>query len=199
MTTEPTSKAVLSPAALFRRALGRAFRRDQSGAVAVEFALLALPFFAIIAAILETAFFFFASQILDSAVDNSVRFLRTGQAAEASYEISDFRDAICDRLFGLFDCNKLQIEVNTVTSFSDASFELPLDPDTYEWKDMWDDPDLLYKPGGGNDIVTVRVYYKWPTMFDILGFNLSNAGEGFRLLAAVRVFQNEPFAAGGGS
>lgn len=160
--------------------------------MAVEFALLALPFFAIIAAILETAFFMLGSQILDSAVDNSVRLLRTGQAED--YEISDYRNAICDRLFGLFDCNKLQIEVNTVSTFSDASFEMPLDPDTFEWKDMWENPALLYDPGKGSDIVTVRVYYKWPTFVDLLDFNLANAGPGHRLLASVRVFKNEPFS-----
>ncbi|MBU1176471.1 MAG: pilus assembly protein [Alphaproteobacteria bacterium] len=191
-----TDRSALTKAAPPRRGRRRGFRCDQDGAVAVEFALLALPFFAIIAAILETAFFFLASQVFDSAVDNSVRLLRTGQAQVQNYTVETYRTAICDRLFGLFDCtiagDKLHVEVNTAANFAAASFAYPLeeDPDTgiYEWKDT-----ELYTPGEGSQIVTVRVYYKWPTILDIMGFNLANAGDGYRLMAAVRVFRNEPF------
>lgn len=186
------NRGQMSPAALLRRAFARGFRRDENGAVAIEFALLALPFFAIISAILETAFFFLSAQIFDAAVDNSVRLLRTGQAQTQSYTIATYRNAICDRLFGLFDCSKLHIAVNTVASFSAANFSYPLAEDLltgdFEWKDT-----EVYTPGEGSQIVTVKVYYKWPTIVDLMGFNLSNAGEGYRLMAAVRVFRNEPF------
>ena len=184
----------LSPAALMRRSLTRAFRRNERGAVAVEFALLALPFFAIIGAILETSFFFLSSQLLDSAVDTGSRLVRTGQTAD--YSAENFRTAICDNLYGLFDCNKLEIQVNTVSSFSSASFSSPLDPDTMDWSDEWKAAKLVeggFNPGNASQVVMVRVYYKWPTMLDILGFNLSNAGDGNRLMGAVRVFKNEPF------
>lgn len=191
-TTTITGKA-LSPARLMARALTRGFRRNERGAVAVEFGLLALPFFAIIGAILETSFFFLSSQLLDSAVDNSARLVRTGQAqSQEDYTVDNFRTAICDRLYGLFDCDQLKIQVKTVASFSTASFSSPLDPDTLDWTEEWKGTET-YQPGEGSQIVTLRVYYKWPTMLDILGFNLSNAGEGYRMMAAVRVFKNEPF------
>jgi Flp pilus assembly protein TadG len=46
----------------FRRLrTGRAFARNADGAVAVEFALLALPFFAIIGAILQTSVVFLST------------------------------------------------------------------------------------------------------------------------------------------
>lgn len=174
----------------------RGFRRDENGAVAIEFALLSIPFFAIISAILETAFLFLASQIFDSAVDNAVRLVRTGQAQAQSYTAAQFRASICDRLFNLFECgetsDKLFIEVKTVPSFAAASFAYPLEenPTTgvFEFKGT-----EIYTPGDGSQIVTVRAYYKWPTILDIMGFNLANAGDGYRLLAAVRVFRNEPF------
>ncbi len=66
------------------RTMGR-FRRDEKGVTAVEFGLLSLPFFAIIGAILETSLIFMASQILDSAVNDSARLIRTGQAQAANF------------------------------------------------------------------------------------------------------------------
>lgn len=195
---KPDSKpnTALHPAALVRRACARPFARNQHGAVAVEFALLALPFFAIIGAILETSIFFLSSQILDSAVDNSVRLLRTGQAQTQNYTIDTFRTSICDRLYGMFDCDenskKLHIEVDTTTSFANANFGYPLETDSETGEVDWTDTEI-YTPGIGSEIVTVRVYYKWPIVLDIMGFNLSNTGDGHRLMAAVRVFKNEPF------
>lgn len=189
------NKTAISPNALVRRSVGRAFGHDQRGAVAVEFGLLALPFFAIIAAIMETAFFFLASEILDSAVDSSVRLLRTGQAQSQGLTADQFEYTICDRLYNLFDCDKLQIDVRTVTNFASASFSLPLGDD-FEWSTDFEDT-KLYEPGYGSQIVSVRVYYKWPTLLDFFGFNLSNAGPGHRLMASVRVFKNEPFGGSG--
>ncbi len=43
----------------FGRLLGR-YRRDSKGATAIEFAFVALPFFALLFAIIETALVFFA-------------------------------------------------------------------------------------------------------------------------------------------
>ncbi|RYE39513.1 MAG: pilus assembly protein, partial [Hyphomicrobiales bacterium] len=55
------------------------FGRDDRGVTIIEFGILALPFFTIIAAILETSLVFFAGQILDSAVQDAGRLIRTGQ------------------------------------------------------------------------------------------------------------------------
>ena len=51
--------------------LARRFARAQDGAAAVEFALVAAPFLALIFAILETALVFFAGQTLEAAVCRS--------------------------------------------------------------------------------------------------------------------------------
>jgi Flp pilus assembly protein TadG len=194
MKPNRSNSKALSPAALLRRAFWRGFARDQRGTTIVEFALLALPFFAIVGAILETAFFFLSSQLLDSAVDISTRLIRTGQAQTQGYTAEAFRNSICDNLLNLFDCSpdKFRVNVETTSTFSSASFAYPLeldeDTDEYEWTDT-----QVYSPGEGDEIVTVRVYYKWPTMLDLMGFNLANVGEGHRLMASVRVFKNEPF------
>jgi len=176
---------------LARFVRGGRFVRNDRGTTLIEFGLLALPFFAIVAAILETAFVFLAANVLDGSLDYATRLLRTGQAQQATpspYTITEYRAAMCDRLFGLFDCDKLKLRVHTVTSFATASVGYPLDPDTGDWVAT-----ELYKPGTGGDIVIAEAYYKWPTLVDLFSFNLSNDPDHTRLLASVRTFKNEPF------
>jgi len=162
--------------------------RDDSGATMVEFGILALPFFSIIGATLETALVFLASQVLDGAVNDASRLIRTGQAQGAGFELQDFRLQVCDHLFGLFDCDALKIKVHTLTQFATISYEIPVDEDTGDWTIVQD-----YNPGGPSSIVFVEVYYKWPTILNLFGFNLANQPDGTRLLGSSRVFKNEPF------
>jgi Flp pilus assembly protein TadG len=61
----------------------RRFARAEDAAAAVEFALVAAPFLALIFAILETALVFFADQTLETAASNSARLIMTGQAQMA--------------------------------------------------------------------------------------------------------------------
>lgn len=174
----------------------RGFLRDERGTTAIEFGILGIPFFALLAAILETSYVFLAGQILDTAVQDSARFIRTGQMQKANYDLADFNQAICDGLYGLFDCTKLRINITTVSKFSDAVITSPLpttcNPTTCDWAI----PEA-FAAGGASDVILVRVYYKWPTIVNLGGFNLSNTGANSRLLGSVRVFSNEPFGTPG--
>ena len=64
--------------ALFARA--RNFLICTRGATAVEFALVAAPFFALLIAILQTALIFLAQQVLQTATTEAARLVMTGQA-----------------------------------------------------------------------------------------------------------------------
>lgn len=176
---------------LFGRRTGRrkGFLADQRGALAIEFAILAIPFFALVGAILETAEVFLASQLLDSAVQDASRLILTGQAQNANFDLQKFNDTVCDGLFGLFDCSKLEIRVNTVTDFADATAGSPIDP---KHPEQWT---LVqqFQPGTGSDIVMVQVYYKWPVILNFGGLSLATSPDGTHLMGAVRVFKNEPF------
>ncbi len=172
------------------------FARDENGAVAVEFAFLALPFFTLIFAILETSVVFLAGQILDSAVQDASRKIRTGRPEAATVDL--FRAQICERLFGMFNCDELKIKVSVVASFAAATITSPInpdcagstDPDDCGWTAEFAAP--AYNAGGRTDIVLVQAYYKWPTIVNLPGFNLATQAGDSRLLSAVRVFRNEP-------
>ena len=167
----------------------RRFARSERGTTAIEFGLLALPFFAIIAAILETAIVFFAAQILDSGVQDTTRLIRTGQAQQAGFTISEFRDELCDHLYGMFDCDQLKIKVTTIATFSAAGVSAPVDPDDGTWTIA-----EAYDQGQGSSVILVEVYYKWPIVLNFASFDLADLPDDTRLLGAARVFRNEPFS-----
>jgi len=176
---------------------GERFRRDDNGVTDVEFAILALPFFTIISAILETAMIFLGGQFLDSAVQDASRLVRTGSAQ--AFNTVQFREQLCNGLYGLFDCEagpgeRLRIRVEVINSFSAAQIGYPLSSgeDCTEDGCDW----VLsegFTPGLGGDVVLVQAYYKWPTLINLPGFNFGNLPDGSRLMGASRVFKNEPF------
>ena len=64
------------------RRKGRGFWRNNRGATAVEFGLIALPFLGLIAGLLETGLMMFADSALDQATNRAARMIRTGQAQQ---------------------------------------------------------------------------------------------------------------------
>jgi Flp pilus assembly protein TadG len=170
------------------RKLARRFVRRQDGAAAVEFALVAAPFLALTFAILETAMVFFAGQTLEAAAADSARLIMTGQAQTAGYTASDFKKAVCDRIYGLFDCtNGVTVNVQSYSSFASVPTSQPIVNGQLNTQNMG------YSPGGPGDIVVVSLYYQWPIYVSMLGNSLSNLNGGNRLLAATSVFRVEPY------
>ena len=169
--------------------LARRFVRQQSGVAAVEFGMIAAPFLALIFAILETSVIFFAGQALETAVADSGRLIMTGQAQTQGFDQNAFKNAVCAKIFGLFDCqNGVYVDVKTFTSFQNVTTPSPVDASGNFQNNF------SYQPGGPGDIVVVRLFYQYPVYVSLLGFNLSNVNGGKRLLAATAVFRNEPYA-----
>src|SRR5262245_2813343 len=79
--------------------------RDQHGSVAVEFAIIAPIFFFLMFVIAETALIFIAEQVMDNAVFESARLIRTGQVQTANMSQTDFRNNVCNRMSVFINCN----------------------------------------------------------------------------------------------
>src|SRR5436309_9158803 len=119
-TTRP-SRAKLLPVGAVRR-----FARAQDGAAAVEFSLVAAPFLALMFAIMETALVFFAGQTLETAVADSARLIMTGQAQSQSFSATQFKDSVCAKIAGLFNCSSgLYVDVKTYSSFGSVDNSTP--------------------------------------------------------------------------
>ena len=108
--------------------LARRFARQQDGAAAVEFALVAVPFLALLFAILETALVFFAGQTLEAAAADSARLIMTGQAQTGELLAMPTSRPRCARIYGLFDCaNGVYVDVKSYSSFATINTSSPID------------------------------------------------------------------------
>ena len=173
------------------RIFGRRVRRlarQEDGSAAVEFALVATPFLALLFAILETAFIFFASQTLEAAVADSGRLIMTGQAQTSGWTAATFKNQVCARIFGLFDCtNGVYVNVQKYSSFGAATVTTPYTNGEF------DPTKTGYNAGDPGEIQVVQLFYRWPVYLSLLSNNLANQSGSKRLLVATSVFRNEPF------
>lgn len=165
------------------------FAEDRRGATAVEFSLIAAPFFFLIFGLLEVCMIFIMSTVMEHAVSEASRPLRTGEAQEAGMNQAQFRQAVCNELFDMLDCDShLYIDVRTVSNFGSSPTGSALGADGEV-----DDTDFIFEPGGPNDIVAVRVFYEWDLITPFISQPLRNMAGNKTLLQANAVFRNEPF------
>jgi len=172
-----------------RRSGCGAFMADNRGATAVEFALVALPFMALIVALIQTFVVFFAQGLLESVAQQSSRLILTGQVQSQQMKKDDFKNAVCAQAVILFSCDGVMVDVQVVSAWSAASTSAPTLTFGNDGKvtNIWQ-----FNPGDAGDIIVVRVMYQWPVLMGPLGFNLSNLPNGNRLIMASAAFQNEP-------
>jgi Flp pilus assembly protein TadG len=165
----------------------RRFRRSRGGSAAVEFALVAPVFFALLFAILETAIMFLAGQVLQTITQESARMILTGQAQTASYTPAQFQTYVCSQIPALFSCGNIYVDVESYSTFTGVTIASQIDGSKNFINNM------QYNPGGPGDIVVVRVFYAWQLFVTGLGYNISNLSGNQRLLVATAAFRNEPY------
>lgn len=170
----------------------RRFRRSKRGAAALEFALVAPVFVALLFAILETGIMFLANQLLETITQESARMIETGQAQTASYSESQFASYVCSQVPSvLFNCGNISIDVENYPSFSSITLANPIDS-----SGNFSASNFQYNTGGPCDIVVVRLFYPWQLFVTGLGWNPSNMTGDQRLLSATAAFRNEPYGGG---
>lgn len=187
------SNASISPVRqpLFRGLLPR-FRRARGGAVAVEMALIATPFFMLMFGVLELSLIFLVSSSLENATAQAARTIRTGSFQNgATPTAAAFKTSICNA-FGWMqsDClSNLYVDVRTFSSFSQVTAPQPIQ------NGVFNPASLTCNPGGPGDIVVVRAYYQWPLIAPLMSQALQQLNSGKTLLTSTATFRNEPYTA----
>ena len=175
---------------LLRSRLLRSRRRlDERGSAAVEFAIIAPIFFFLMFVIAETALIFIAEQVMDNAVFETARLIRTGQVQQASMSKQDFTNQVCARISVFISCSSpnFYLDVKSYDTFASMTASSPLDED----EDFTDSG--AFEFGSPNDIVVVRAYYQWPTNKIFGSLSLKNLSNGKRLIGSWSAFCNEPY------
>jgi Flp pilus assembly protein TadG len=175
--------------AAVREALRR-FRRNRRGSAAVEFALVAPVFIALLFAIFETTLVFFAGQVLENGVQDSGRLFFTNQANCSGMSQTDFKQSICDRVSALMSCSGVDIDVRSYAAGTAITIADPINGSgNYSSNSVYQPPVC----NSTDQTVVVRGFYQWPLIVTGLGYNIANIGRGSsnskRLLAATSAFR----------
>lgn len=168
------------------------FARAKRGSAAVEFAIVAMPFFLLTIGLAEISMMGFAQTSLDLGVSEAARQIRTGQAQLGGMSEGDIRDEICEEInnFVVLECDdNLFIDVDRFDSFVDAS-NAENDPIQ---EGEFQDTGFGYNPGAQSDIVVVRAYYRWKVLTPMFEPVFQNVSGGERILVTTMMFRNEPF------
>ncbi|MDJ0613271.1 MAG: pilus assembly protein [Rhizobiaceae bacterium] len=162
------------------------FETEEDGATAVEFALIAGPFFLLIFAILETSIMFFAGQYFETAVDDTARLLRTGQLGPGT-TAAQFRAELCNRVTIILNCNDVTFDVQVAGTFDGLGDPPEPDPLTGDLPgDSIDNP-------GPDLIMQVSASYKWPIYTNFAAPLLHAPGGNYSLLRVTSVMRTEPY------
>lgn len=169
----------------------RLFRRRSDGSVAVEFAMLSVPFLSLIFAIFQTSMVHITGQVLQTAVTDASRLIMTGQAQNGAMTKDQFKAEICKRVTALFNCNSLLLlDVQTpVGGWAAASIADPpvvggvIDPDQLN----------TFNLGTQGSIVVVRAMIAYPIIVPLVGQSFVNLSGNKLLIMASAAFQNEPY------
>ncbi|MDE2384162.1 MAG: pilus assembly protein [Alphaproteobacteria bacterium] len=176
----------------------RRFDASERGAAAVEFALLAPPFLLILGVIMETGLMMFTEYTLQSAVQDSSRLVRTGQAQSTPLSAAQFKTKICGTAGVIIDCsNKVTVYVRSDANFATLKTNLPNFLTIGGAVGTTPAGPNCYNPGQPSQPAAVVATYDW--YFNMWGMSfLGNiAGNTARRLVGFAIFQNEPYPSAG--
>jgi Flp pilus assembly protein TadG len=180
---------MFAPWKSIRRKLRR-FGRADEGAVAIEFGLVAVPFFMLIFGLAEISLMGLAQTNLDYATSETGREIRTGRAQLDGATYTEITESVCAN-FGRFmavDCDtNLFVDVRTYDAFVDIDTDPPVVDGVLQTDGFG------YEPGAPSEIVVVRTYYRWHVLTPMFDRILANTNGGERLVVSTMMFRNEPY------
>lgn len=185
---------------LLNSRLGRklaGLKRSESGATAVEFALVAGPFLFVLGTICETGLMLFTEYVIQNSVQEASRMVRTGQVTSGDGTLlktaAEFKTEICGTVNIIINCaSDLNVYVDSSTDFASLTAEME-DPVNIGRKSNGDPYVPVYSPGAALQAATVIATYDWNFSFPFMEF-LGNVNDGgARRIYGLAIFRNEPF------
>ena len=169
---------------LIRRLAG-----DREGAVAIEFAIVAITFLFMMFSILEIGRLYALSSVLEDATMDAGRRIRTGEMQTSGASAATFRAAVCDRM-SIFEgeCEqRLSVDVRVMPQFANQTPPNPVAGGAFS------EGQLTYQPGGADDIVLVRTFWRAPLFAPLVTQGLQKLSDGSAVLTAASTFRTEPY------
>lgn len=178
----------------------RRFRDDSRGATAIEFAMVAAPFFVLVMGIMTIGTQFLTLHFVEHGVAEASRQLRTGEAQKAGIKLQDFRQLFCDAAGTFVACdNHLVLHIKSSSTFAGLSpppacmTNGSLTPSAGLATDG-----IRTRSGDANTAVLVVACYDWEagaslwqTVWNLLSPTPPTQGK--IVLSSVTAFRTEPF------
>jgi Flp pilus assembly protein TadG len=167
---------------------------ERDGATAVEFAIIAIPFFGLLFAVFQTALVFWTTQVLETAVANASRQIYTQQfaalpqnaGADPATLKQNFKNLVCANVRGLFNCaTMVDIDVRVLSDFSAGTTNSPVTNGVYNASGY------TFQMPQPNQIVVVRASMEYPNLATI-GAPATTLKNGNWLIMASAAFRTEP-------
>lgn len=169
------------------------FIRNAKGTVAIEFAFIAPIFLALVLSTLELGWTMTKIALLDNAVARAAKFVYIGAASGGNPTQADLEQFICNEAMVIHNCtNNITVELTVLTDFqSPPAWNAPC----IDSNDTSITPVVAYSPGGGGDIVFMRVCITTDLFTPGMGMGLALARTpgGRSQIVSSLAFMNEPF------
>jgi Flp pilus assembly protein TadG len=160
----------------------RAFGRQQRGAVAVEFALVAPTFILLMCIIIDTGLFLYAQGVLDYALRSATRAIQTGSSTVTA---STFDNILCATAAPLIPCSLISYSVTSTTTINGFSILTPQTPNNSGFLND------TFTPGTATNLVLAQAAYSRQYLFPWLASIAG--GTGTPALVSTLAFQNEAY------
>jgi Flp pilus assembly pilin Flp len=195
------------------RKFGLRLRRDEDGATAVEFALIAVPFFMLLLGAMGICMLFFWMFTTENGVWSAVRDLRTGAfqtgtASDGTGQSTDYakcptsdplktecfiktlRTRICVLTPNPTDCL-----ANSIVDVRADSPSAPIaEPSCTDAANaLKAQTDAVFSPGTKSQVVLVTFCYAWKFASQLPFLPISKLSNGAYLIQASAVFETEPY------
>lgn len=168
--------------------------KDARGATAVEFALVAVPFFMFVFGIIGIGLHFFAVSTLENAVASAARKIRTGQAQTQRMTVGEFKEMIIEQGSGLIKPGNLQVHIQKAHSWADLTPVKCLNGDgTMKTPENSAGDDIGQHAGGAGEVVLVTACYEWDVAKELNSFGLASMANGSSLIRVATTFRTEPY------
>ena len=181
----PNSCGPVKDSALHERRSFRLVRfvRDKTGAAALEFAMVAAPFLAILVCIIEVGVDFLLFSQVDYATHKAAQEIRSGSVQMDELTAEKFKtDILCPRL-NILPCSPVKLNVNVMRSGGTWNFWQ--NHQIHHWNAKW-------CPGGAGDIIVVQVAYPVP-LASMIWAGSSGTASGTRYYLSTASYRNDPF------
>lgn len=164
-------------------------RQKRRGSAAVEFALIALPFFTLLLGLFEIGILLLVSAMIETASSGASRLIRTGQAQIEELTPNVIKTRFCSQL-SVFnkDCEaRTHIDIRVVKAFSGNIAPDPMASGEF-------DPDVLtFQPGVPGDFVLVRIWFEHPVITPFMAQAITRSRDKRVRLQTTLAFRNEPY------